>query len=187
MVKFSLVVYSPLRQDLEDLLLSTITMVWQRHMGSDMEFSVTIADKIFHLKNASVHGNGAYDPESHAFYFALENLLHQWPEHTWAIQVVRIAAHEGMHAVQAALGRPMTPDSVLGTPAYHQSPLEVEADQESVDVLKGYIPAMTASLPVGDRLYPPPVVSSYEQQWEEAHRERPPFVVVSRGGPGLQT
>ena len=91
--------------------------------------------------------------------------------------------------VQVALGRDVTPeDSVayLESDAYSESLVEAEAHRESVDVLKGYLPTLTAALPVAGREYPPPVVSNYEELWERARRNDLPFEIVSESGPAVE-
>jgi len=143
--------------------------------------------RAFHLKRALVDPNVVFAPHSRTFFFALQTLLHQWPGEYWPIQVVRVAAHEAMHTVQCATGIPadsVTSTRTLGTPACVDSPLEFEAIQESVDVLKGWIPGMCEPLPVGERLYPVPTTSRYTGYWEQVQARQLQYAIISRDGPG---
>jgi hypothetical protein len=50
-----------------------------------------------------------------------------------------------------------------GDPAYNDHPTEVEANRESVDVLKEHFPERRSSVPTGGRLYPVPDESLYAE------------------------
>jgi len=187
MVEFELKVYFPMRRDLRDLALATVAMVWDTHVGRDVRFNVVTIHNVANLDGAMIDPNGAYVPGARLIAFALKKLLESSLECDWAVQVVRVAAHEAMHAVQFAEGDAAERMASLppqGSAERRESPLEVEANQESVDVLKGYNPNLTGAMPYGDREYPVPAASRYTEHWKQVRAGHRRYVIVSETGPG---
>ncbi len=188
MVEFDVRIYAPIRRDLLELALATVAMVWQCRVGGDTRLTVVTVDRGRDMKGAVVDPNGAFEPVSRTIAFAVQQLLHQWPEKHWQFQMVRCAAHEAMHAVQFAQGDPrdrMPSLPPLGTAERNEHALEIEANQESVDVLKGYIPTLKGAMPYAEREYPVPTTSRYTEYWKQVREGRRYYVVVSETGPGV--
>ncbi|MGH8542118.1 MAG: hypothetical protein ACREX3_00390 [Gammaproteobacteria bacterium] len=121
-----------------------------------------------------VGGSGHYDPVRRRITFALSMFVGTQgvltnPEARKAM-IVSVAAHEAMHAVQHARGDDVDAGPKRGEPEYFSSPLEIEAHQESLLMLRGYHAEIRMSLPLGDRYYEVPPTSPYTSLWEDVRR-----------------
>src|SRR5918996_4766043 len=92
---------APLENELLDLALLTIALVWERRMGQPQDFTVAVCDRA--ITPDGVAGNGHYDPATRRFTFALSMFIGTQGEVTDPEvrrgMIVRVAAHEAMHAV----------------------------------------------------------------------------------------
>jgi hypothetical protein len=184
-VSFHLELLTSVDRYLVDLALITIQMVWSRHVSTPAEFRVSFADHIATSAVPPGQANGVFDHITNRFGFAVVDLLHGATGKTAEGLMIRVAAHEAMHAVQYARGA--DPDGALtdlnpASDEYKGNPFEVEAHAESVLVLKGYFPDLRGQLELGVQLVPVPAESPYTVRWAAAEREGASVKVLSATG-----
>jgi hypothetical protein len=157
----------PLNRELLNLALMTIAMVWDRRVGKPQEFLVSVADKI-QTGNADDQPSGIYLHNDRHFAFAKSTMFGKHQGNVQKAFIVKTSAHEAMHAVQCARGDHLIPISG-NSPAYATAPSEIEANEEAVLVLKGFLPELSGAVPLGGggRLYDVPATSPYTAIWEE--------------------
>ena len=187
---FHLITHVPVQDDLTNLVLATIGLVWEYHSGPDAEFSVEFASRIEHGEAGGPEAYGAYVHSERRFAFAIQPTGPHLQLQALRATMVTVAGHEAMHAIQYYRGS--NPDTTLasngpGSPTYNENPFEIEAHEESILVLKGYHPDLPSVVPMGGREYPVPSSSPYEALWDHLERDGAKVRVISRQSTGGRT
>lgn len=182
-----------LRVPVDDALLhdalTAAALVLRRHLGpAPVTVRVVVVDRLLVAGRPGAEPNGHYDPGTRTIGLAWRTMLAPLSAAAHGLQVVRVAAHEAMHAVQCAradvTGAPYPDNARAVGPAYEADPVEVEANEESFRVLAGLHPGYGhVRVPGGVAGYAMPDRSDYEPAWRAAREGAPVYRRVDVGGP----
>lgn len=171
-VRLRFMLANPVDPELLTLIARSITTVWTRLRGTELDFEVLVTHGVRFQDGSEEVWPTSYRVGRNRIVVGLDQ-LQRWADMmgiTMESALVIAVSHEATHAVQDAEGR--MPRTAAEAQAYEEGylghPCEIEAWDTSLDVLKAFRPQAEAVFDAGHGVrHVIPEVSRFQRTWDE--------------------
>lgn len=145
------------------IIVQAIDSVWRKYRGPQRRFEIEITGFFLDRNGREMNFWAGYFPEEGAIKFGIGAFLKYFiVDAPRELKLMHTAAHEAKHMVQHLIqGRTMVASDA--SPDYENEPIEIDANIEATDYVKGRYPGASGYLQFGDRKFQIPHKSSYRK------------------------